>query len=111
MVIAFGLSDFGKDIKSNNPTLLVRMGWRDGMNLHNLLILSAYLLLGLATTFGLPVLITFPAILPLPLGLLQIWQMIRIGTGAKPNWRLLHINAVALFTATVYLLTFGFWTR
>jgi 1,4-dihydroxy-2-naphthoate octaprenyltransferase len=111
MVIAFDLTDFGRDVKYEYVTLLVRMGWREGMNLHNLLILSAYLMLGLAAFYGLPPAIALPAILTLPLGLLQIWQMTRISAGGKPNWRTLHLTAVALFLATSYLLTYSFWTR
>lgn len=111
MLIAFGLADFARDVKYEKPSLLVRMGWREGMLLHNLLILSAYLLIGLAATLGLPLLIALPALLPLPLGVLQIWQMSRIAAGARPSWRALHLTAAALFGATAYLLTYGFWTR
>ncbi len=111
MVIAFDLTDFARDVRHEYITLLVRMGWREGMTLHNLLILSAYLILGLAAFYGLPPSIALPAILTLPLGMLQIWQMTRISAGGKPNWRTLHLTAVALFLATSYLLTYSFWTR
>ncbi len=111
MVIAFDLTDFARDVKFGYVTLLVRMGWREGMNLHNLLILSAYFILGLAAFYGLPPSIALPAILTLPLGLLQIWQMSRISAGMRPNWRSLHVTAAALFIATSYLLTYAFWTR
>jgi 1,4-dihydroxy-2-naphthoate octaprenyltransferase len=111
MVIAFDLTDFARDIKFGYLTLLVRMGWQDAMTLHNILILSAYLILGLAALYGLPPAIALPAILTLPIGLLQIWQMSRISAGMKPNWRSLHLTAVALFVATAYLLSYSFWTR
>ncbi len=111
MVLVYEFPDFAQDIKYENPTMLVRMGWRNAMNLHNVLILMAYLLLGLAATSGLPALIAFPAFLPLPFGLLQIWQMSRIASGAAPNWQALKLTAVSLFAATAYLLTYAFWTR
>ncbi len=111
MVIAFDLTDFARDVKYGYMTLLVRMGWQDAMTLHNVLILSAYLILGLAALYGLPAAIALPALLTLPIGLLQIWQMSRISAGMKPNWRSLHLTAVALFAATAYLLSYSFWTR
>jgi 1,4-dihydroxy-2-naphthoate octaprenyltransferase len=111
MVIIFSLPEFANDVKYENSTLLTRLGWREGMNLHNLLILSAYLLLGLAALFGFPPRIAIPAILTLPLGLLQIWQVTRISAGASPNWPSLRLSAMTLFLATTYLLSYAFWTR
>lgn len=111
MVITFDLQDFAKDVKYENKTLLVRMGWRDGMILHNLLILSAYLLIILAILFGLPPAIGLPAMIPLPLAALQIWTITRISAGAKPNWRTLQLTGLTLFVATTYLFTYAFWTR
>lgn len=109
--LAYELADYASDIKRNRRTLMVLMGWQRGMILHNSMILGAFFLLGLALTFNLPLGIGLPAFLPLPLGLLQIWQMRRISDGAKPNWRALRLTAVALFGTTAYLLTFAFWTR
>ena len=111
MMIIFEFPDYLNDIKHDKLTLLVRVGWQRGMVLHNILILSAFLLLGLAVTFGLPLAIVMPAFIPLPLGLLQIWQMRRIGAGAKPNWTTMGLTAVVLFASVAYLLAFTFWTR
>jgi 1,4-dihydroxy-2-naphthoate octaprenyltransferase len=111
MMIAFEFPDYLNDIKHNKLTLLVRVGWQRGMILHNILILSAFLLLGLAATFGLPLAIVLPALIPLPLGLLQIWQMRRIDAGGKPNWTTMGFTAVVLFASVAYLLAFTFWTR
>ena len=111
MLIAFEMPDYGSDLKYGKRTILVRMGWKNGMTLHNILIISAYLLLILAASLGLPLAIVLPAFLPLPLGLLEIWQMHQIAQGRRPNWRALGINAVILFGATAYLLAFTFWTR
>ena len=110
MLIAFHLPDYANDLRYERQTLLVRLGWERGMGLHNLLILSAFFLLALAVTFGLPLGIAWPAFLTLPLALLQIWQMRRIAQGATPNWTALTLNAVTLFIAAAYLLAFGFWT-
>jgi len=111
MMLSYELPDYASDIKHNKLTLLVRLGWERGMGLHNLLVLFAFFILGLAAVFGLPLAIVLPAYIPLPLGLLQIWQMRRIAAGVKPNWTTLTLTALVLFASEVYLLTFAFWTR
>lgn len=111
MLLAFELPDYANDIKYDKRTLMVRLGWQAGMNLHNILILSAYLLLALAIVLGLPLAVALPAFLSLPLGLLQIWNMNRIAAGGKPNWTTLTFSGLLLFALTAYLLTFAYWTR
>lgn len=111
MMIAFEFPDYFNDLKFDKLTLLVRIGWERGMVLHNILILTAFLLLGLAAAFGLPFAIVGPALIPLLLGLLQVWQMRRIAAGAKPNWTTIGFTAVVLFGSVVYLLAIAFWTR
>ncbi len=111
MMIVFEFPDYLNDLKYKKYTLLVRVGWERGMVLHNILMLTAFLLLGLAATFGLPLAIVLPALLPFPLGLLQIWQMRRITGGGKPNWTTMGFTAVVLFGSVAYLLAFTFWTR
>jgi 1,4-dihydroxy-2-naphthoate octaprenyltransferase len=111
MMIVFEFPDFLNDLKFEKLTLLVRVGWERGMVLHNILILTTFLLLGLAATFGLPWAIALPAFIPLPIGLLQIWQMRRIAAGGKPNWTTMAFTAVVLFGSVTYLLAFTYWTR
>lgn len=111
MMLAFELPDYLFDMKHGKGTLMVRLGWENGMLLHNLLILIAYILLGLAAAYGLPLPVALPPLLTLPVGLLQIWQMRRIAGGAPPNWRSLTMTALALFGATAYLLAFAYWIR
>jgi 1,4-dihydroxy-2-naphthoate octaprenyltransferase len=111
MMIIFEFPDYAIDNKYEKLTLLVRIGWERGITVHNILILSAFLLLGLAMFFGLPASIALPAFLTLPLGLLEIWQLRRIASGAKPNWNALGLNAIVLVGSMTYLLAYAFWTR
>jgi 1,4-dihydroxy-2-naphthoate octaprenyltransferase len=111
MMIVFEFPDYLNDIKNEKYNLLVRVGWERGMVLHNILILTTFFLLGLAAMYGLPLAIVLPAFIPLPLGLLQIWQMRRISGGGKPNWTTMAFTAVVLFGGVTYLLAFTFWTR
>jgi 1,4-dihydroxy-2-naphthoate octaprenyltransferase len=106
-----GYTIYAADGKTGQRTLLVRMGWQSGMILHNILVLSAFLLLALAAMLGFPWSITWPALLPLPLAVYQILQMRAIAGGAKPNWKALTIGAFALFASMVYLMTFAFWVN
>lgn len=111
MLLALELPDYTTDIKTGKQTLLVRLGWQQGMTFHNILILSAFLLVGLAGFFGYPTFALIAGLIPLPLGLIQIWQMRSIKGGAKPNWNAITIGAVALFVAMAYFTALSFWTN
>jgi 1,4-dihydroxy-2-naphthoate octaprenyltransferase len=111
MLLTFELPDYAMDVKFGKRTLLVRLGWQRGMTLHDLLIISAYLVLGLAAILGLPSFLVISTFLTLPLAALEIWQMRRISSGSKPNWLALTLNAAALFGGMAYLVTFAFWTH
>ncbi len=111
MLLAFELPDFSNDLKFEKRTLLVRLGWQNGMNLHNILVLTAYLLLLIARFFGYPQFAMIAGLLTLPLGIFQIWQMRSIAGGAKPNWNAVTIGALALFSLTAYLFTYAFWVN
>jgi 1,4-dihydroxy-2-naphthoate octaprenyltransferase len=109
MMLAFELPDYMTDLKHGKRTLMVRVGWQNGMILHNVLILSAYLLLVIARTFGFPWFSTLAGLLSLPVGIFQIWQMRRISTGEKPNWTALTTGALAMLGSMAYLLAYSFW--
>lgn len=111
MLIAFELPDYANDLKYDKHTLTVRMGWENAMLLHNLMILVAFLLILIAIAYGFPVSIAIAALIPFPLGFLQIWQMRQISQGKKPNWFSLTLTALVLFSAVVYMQEFSFWVR
>lgn len=111
MLLALELPDYGADLRVQKRNLLVRLGWQEGMALHNLLVLAAFLLVAFARLYDFPWFAFWPALIPLPLGLFQIWQMRQIANGAKPNWTTLALGAVALFAVMAYFLTFAFWTN
>ena len=81
------------------------------MIMNNLLILAAFLLLGLAAVLDVPTGIILPSFLLLPFGLLQIWQFRIIAAGGKPNWTLVGMTGVILFIGVAYMLAFAFWVR
>jgi 1,4-dihydroxy-2-naphthoate octaprenyltransferase len=111
MMVAFEFPDYATDAKYSKLTLLVRMGWQRGMQLHNLLVLGGFGLLGIAWALGLPFKIALPGLLILLVGAFQVWMMNRIEAGARPNWLFFTTVAAAVFGLTAYLLAYGFWTR
>ena len=107
MLIVGSFRSYSEDMKRLNGTLLIRIGWERGIVLHNVLILTAYLLIAAAALLGLPWGLTWPALLLLPLGAFQVWMMSRMADGAKPQWRLMTLAAVALPVLTAYFLIFS----
>ena len=110
MSLALSLPRYATDVKFQRQSQMSRLGWQRGMNLHNILILLAYVVLGLAAVFGLPWALTWPGLLTLPVGLFQIWQILQIGGGARPNWRLTKITAISTLILTSYMLAYALWT-
>jgi 1,4-dihydroxy-2-naphthoate octaprenyltransferase len=111
MQLAIQLPDYYPNLKMGVQTLLVRLGWERAMVFHNMLILSAFLLVGIAILFGLPSMVALPVFFVLPLGIFQVWYMNRIAAGSKPNWRLLRFSSILTFGLTVYILAFSYWIR
>ncbi|MEX1071011.1 MAG: prenyltransferase [Anaerolineales bacterium] len=110
-MIALEFPDYASDLKAEKRTLFVRLGWQNSIRVHHVLVLSAYLLFGLALSLGLPAAIALPPLLTLPLALLQIWYMNRIALGLKPNWTALTLNGLVFTFVSAYLMTYAFWTR
>lgn len=111
MMLVLEFPEYAAKLKLEQHTLLIRLGWQNGVHWHNYLLLSGFAILGLAVLFGLPLQIALPAFFVLPLSLFQIWYLNRIADGARPNWTLLSVVALATFWLAAYLLTFSFWTR
>jgi 1,4-dihydroxy-2-naphthoate octaprenyltransferase len=109
MLMILTLPHFANDIKINHRTLMTSLTWQRGMNFHNILILTAYLLIGIASILGLPWNLTWPGLLTIPLGLYQIWQVMQITGGAKPNWKILTYTAIGTFALTTYFFTLTLW--
>jgi 1,4-dihydroxy-2-naphthoate octaprenyltransferase len=102
---------YAEDLKYGRATLLIRLGWENALRLHQALLISAYVLLGVSALLGFSLALLAPGFLTIPFALLQ-WNFLRnIARGAKPIWGLLTANAVALFGLTAYFLALSFWLR
>jgi 1,4-dihydroxy-2-naphthoate octaprenyltransferase len=110
VALALSMPQFSSDLRSGRRTFLIRLGCQRGMNIHNLLILSSFLLLVGGMIQGLPWALCWPGLLTFPLGLFQIRQMMLITGGEKPRWRLINFTSLALILLTVYFMAFTVWT-
>lgn len=109
--LALDFPTYAADQKYDRRTLLRSLGWERAVPLHHGLMLGAYLLLAVAPLFGLAWGLVWPAFLTFPFALLQIYFLRNLALGAKPNWKLLTVNARAVFGLSAWLLTFAFWLR
>ncbi|MBS1250799.1 MAG: hypothetical protein MAG431_02395 [Chloroflexi bacterium] len=111
MLIALQFPAYGSNMAQHKKTLLTRLDWRLGIQFHNLLIIIAFLLIGLSALFGFPPDMLLPIFLALPFGAYQVWHLNRISQGAPTRWKVLSLNAIITFGFTAYLFTYMFWTR
>ncbi|MHC1784263.1 MAG: prenyltransferase [Anaerolineaceae bacterium] len=109
-LMAVSLERYHNPETSTQKNLMTQMGWQKGMQFHNILIFVAYLLFAVAALAGLPWALTWPAVLSLPVGLFQVWQMRQIAIGVKPHWKLLKWTAFGVVAMTVYLISLAVWT-
>ncbi len=111
MELALSLEKFEINPNPRVKSLMFRLGWQNGMLIHNALIFIAYLLIITAGFLGLPLGLVVPGLLSLPIGMFQIWQISQINAGAKPRWKLLRLTAIALVALSAYLLGYALWVR
>lgn len=111
MILSYQLSTYAQDLNTKTPTLMVRIGWQNGMILHNLLILFAFALIAFGNVIGVPLSIGLPPMAALGIGSWQIWSMHRIAQGMKPNWRSLIWSGATLYGMVIYLYAYSFWIR
>ena len=108
-VLTLSLRSFPADHRSELRTLMVRLGWVRGVFLHNLLLLSAFILFGAALLFGLPLRIVGPVFFTLiPAGYL-IWIYSGLERGGPVRWPLIIFLSLVIFFLPVYLITFTSW--
>jgi 1,4-dihydroxy-2-naphthoate octaprenyltransferase len=108
--LVFCLEDYVEDIKFGKQTLVVLLGWQRGMQIHNLLVMFAYIFIAISTFFGLPAQLTWPGLLTIPLGGFAVFQMTQMAAGGKPGWKVLNLTAAALPFLAAYLIAFALWT-
>ncbi len=104
MKIALSFEVYGYEITHGSRSLDARLGWQKAMSLHNILIITAFILIGVFGLVGLNWSFVWPMLLGLPIGGYQIFLMQQIAEGAKPRWRLLRLISAGLFLLMTYLI-------
>ena len=108
-LLVFTLPDYWVDKKGGNPNLLNNLDWARSMKLHNILVGSAFLSVAIFSISGLTWSLAWPMLLPLPLGVFQIAQMLGIMNGAPPRWQILKWTAGASLGLLAYLVFLTLW--
>ncbi len=101
---------YARQRRRGRRSLLMRLDWRLAFRLHNLALLTGFLLLALDGLLGLPWEVLWPCVVPLAAALVQVWLVHRVGEGARPLWPWLRANAWLIVVLTAYFLALGFWS-
>lgn len=109
LILTLRLRSFPVDSRAVRKTLMVRLGWVRGIFLHNLLVLSAFLLFGAAMLFGLPVRIVGPVFFTLIPAAYLIRIYAGLENGNPVRWPLIIFLALVIFFLPVYLIAFTAW--
>jgi 1,4-dihydroxy-2-naphthoate octaprenyltransferase len=109
MLLAFEMPDFLSDEAAGKRTLLVRLGRRRGMTLHNSVLLLGVGLVMWGLLFGLPSRVAYWLIVAAPLAAWQFISVRRLQQGEPVSFPVLTFGAVALFGLAAYLLALGYW--
>lgn len=109
MILTLRLRSYPSDSRKGRKTLMVRIGWVRGIFLHNMLVLSGFLLFGAAMLFGLPFRIAGPIFITLIPAIYLIWVYSELEWGAPVRWPLIIYLAMVVFFLPVYLITFTSW--
>jgi hypothetical protein len=104
--IAYQFPDFGKEISKRGKGFLDLIGWENGIKLHNIAILAAYLTLIVFLTTRNTFYIYWPALLTIFISLFEIFLLTRVVAGIKPNWGMLRTTAFLQYFSIVYFLVF-----
>ncbi len=107
--LVISLETYAFDLGHRVPSLVIRLDWNRAMLLHNYLVLTSFLLIGVFTILGQPWSLTWPMFMPLLVGVFQIIQILRIMSGAPPRWKIVKLTAAATFVIMAYLVSFTLW--
>ena len=111
MILVLRLKRYRDDLARNRKTLLVRLGWVQGVFIHNLLVFSGFFLFGLSLFFGMPFRIIGPVFIVIPAGIFLIWYLSNLEDGAPVRWPLITLLSLVVFFLPAYLITYSIWIR
>jgi len=98
-----------KPLEKKSGSMISYLGPQNGLQVINLMILAAYLVVGVEGLLGLSSLIVWRFLLTLPVGFFLIWQISQLREGRKPNWQLLELTSIFMVGLTAYFVAMGLW--
>ncbi len=111
LILVLRLKRYRDDLSRQRKTLLVRLGWVQGVFIHNLLLFSGFFLFGISLLFGMPVRIVGPVFTAMPVGIYLIWYLSSLEDGAPVRWQVITLLSLVVFFLPVYLVTYSVWIR
>jgi len=108
--IMFAFREYGFDSMHGRRSLVTLIGWKNSVLLHNVFILGAFVLVGAFLLGGVPWSLSWPVLIVLPMGIFQVWQLLRVSDGGKPVWKLLLWTAMGLVLLMAYLIQVPLWS-
>jgi 1,4-dihydroxy-2-naphthoate octaprenyltransferase len=109
LIILLRLISYREDYGLNRKNLLIRIGWVRAVFLHNMLVLSGFLLFGISLLFGFPIKMAGFVFLVLPAALYLIWYLSRLEYGAPVRWPLLTLLSLTVYFLPLYFICFSAW--
>lgn len=109
LVLTLRLKTFADDLRIDRKTLLVRLGWKRGIVVHNLMLLGGFLLFGFAMVFGMSLRMIGPVFFALPAAGYLIWMLTNFERGAPVRWNLIRFLSLVVFFLPVYMILYTAW--
>lgn len=111
MKIALSFEGYGHEIMRDSRSLVKQIGWQRAMIFHNILLIVAFVFIGIFGLLGLSWSFVWPMLLGLPVAVYEVFLILQIADGAKPRWRLLRLVAGGLYLLMTYLILITLWIR
>ncbi len=109
LILVLRLKTYAQDIQSRRKTLLVRLDWKRGIVVHNLMVLSGFLFFGFSLLFGMSFRIIAPVFFALPPAIYLIWILSGLENGAPVRWNLIRLLSLVVFFLPVYMIFYTAW--
>lgn len=109
MFVSTGLTDYLHAMLGGEKNLVIMLGWKLAMVLHDWFVILGYALIGLAFFQGLPWKIIWPTLVPLPVFIFTMYEIHKIRDGNKPRWLILTFSGYTGAGLMLYGLLFTLW--
>lgn len=98
--------EYEKDLKVSERSLLVIIGWDNGIKIQNTSLLLSYFVFLLYFYRNGSLGINLPVLITAVIGVFSMYLLNRMVRGMKPHWQIIKVTAFLHFFAVCYLLVF-----